>query len=82
MIPYYCTDKTKVYISYWDGVIDKAGETSFDMFWWQENYHAGPQWRAQCFHADPTEYIRGNHKHGITVVELLRGRFHELPPRP
>jgi hypothetical protein len=61
---------------------DKHGRYFFTMHWWQENFHMGPQWRGQCFTADPREYV--NRARVLNKVRLISyaGEVQILEPHP
>lgn len=50
-------DKSRVYFEF-DGPALRNGNRPFTLYWWQEGFHLGPQWRGQCFLADPNEYLK------------------------
>lgn len=47
-------DKNVVYYEQWG---HKEGKMSFSRIWWMPNFHQGPMWRAQEFHANVDTYI-------------------------
>ena len=53
-------DKGTLYVEFL-GPEDEHGRRSFFLYWWMENFHMGPQWRAQIFHAPPANHLKGKH---------------------
>lgn len=61
--------------------MDRQGRVFFTMDWWSENFHEGPQWRAQCFRTDPQTHIDQAHKAGLAVRYISRsGQSQILAP--
>jgi hypothetical protein len=62
----YTQDKSIVTLIM-SGPPDRDGRRLFEAIWWQENFHAGPSWRAQMFRANPEVRIRHWEERGQTV---------------
>ena len=51
-----------------DGPMDERGNTPHTLRWFDENYHMGPQNRAQCFLCNIEKHITRLTEEGHTVV--------------
>lgn len=47
---------------------DGKGRHHFTVYWWNPDFHTGPQWRAQCFHANYSHQLEYWRKQGRRVV--------------
>lgn len=73
MIPAsYRQDKNVSTIELTSGV-DSRGRHHFTVYWWDERFHAGPQWRAQCFHTYYGHHLERIRKSGRRAV-VVRGQ--------
>jgi len=60
--------KDTVYYTYHSPKDDQQ-RYHFTMEWWQEKFHAGPSWRAQCFFTDPLPYMARQRAAGLRIKE-------------
>ena len=67
MIPSEYTKDKRVVTFAMEGPADDKGTRRFEIFWWHENFHAGPAWRAQVFRANPEPHISKWKEQGFTV---------------
>ncbi|MCU0690055.1 MAG: hypothetical protein MUF54_01510 [Polyangiaceae bacterium] len=51
-------DRTVTYVTF-HSAPDEDGRRRFTLEWWAANFHLGPCWRAQVFHADPGVILKG-----------------------